>query len=264
MEQFTPLNPYDRFEDGRPKVPDAYLDTIREMEIEIVEAWTLLRRKGYPYQYEADWKILIPEKRLVGRAFTVQFMPIRNDLDSIIQKKSENEGLGRMRNQTTIDMLQKNDVIVVDLFGKVDGGTFVGDKLAYYINKTTGTGIIIDGGLFYKDRIAKTGMPAYYRGTHPGALTNVMITGINIPLLIGNAVVMPGDIVLGDSEGLLFIPPQFVEEIIASVKSQRLRDEWAKKKFDTGKYKSIEIYGRLSPELQLEYDEFVKQKKKGK
>jgi regulator of RNase E activity RraA len=263
MIQFTPLNPYGRFPDGRPMVPDALLDTIRSMKIEIVEAWSLLRQKGYPYQYEADWNILIPSKRLVGRSFTVQFMPIRADLDEAIQKKSENEGLGRMRNQTTIDMLQKNDVIVVDLFGKVEGGTFVGDKLAYYILKTTGTGIIIDGGLFYTDRIEATGMPAYYRGTHPGALTNVMITGINIPLQIGNAVVMPGDVVLGDSEGILFIPPQYVEEIIESVKSQRLRDEWAKKKFDTGRYKSIEIYGKLSPELQKEYDEFVRQRKAG-
>ena len=263
MIQFTPQNPYDRFPDGRPMVPDALLDTIRNMKIEIVEAWTLLRREGYPYQYEANWNILVPSKRLVGRSFTVQFMPIRADLDEVIQKKSEGEGLGRMRNQTTIDMLKKNDVIVVDLFGKVEGGTFVGDKLAYYINKTTGTGIIIDGGLFYKDRIEATGMPAYYRGTHPGALTNVMITGINIPLRIGNAVVMPGDVVLGDSEGILFIPPQYVEKIIESVKSQRLRDEWAKKKFDTGKYKSIEIYGRLSPELQKEYDEFVKQRQSG-
>jgi regulator of RNase E activity RraA len=263
MIQFTPQNPYDRFPDGRPMVPDALLDTIRNMKIEIVEAWTLLRREGYPYQYEANWNILVPSKRLVGRSFTVQFMPIRADLDEVIHKKSEGEGLGRMRNQTTIDMLQKNDVIIVDLFGKVEGGTFVGDKLAYYINKTTGTGIIIDGGLFYKDRIEATGMPAYYRGTHPGALTNVMITGINIPLRIGNAVVMPGDVVLGDSEGILFIPPQYVEKIIESVKSQRLRDEWAKKKFDTGKYKSIEIYGRLSPELQKEYDEFVKQRQSG-
>ncbi len=104
-------------------------------------------------------------------------------------------------------------------------------------------------------------MPAYYRGTHPSSLTNVMLTGVNVPIRIGNAIVMPGDIVLGDRDGVLFIPPHLVEEIIESARTQRLRDEWVKKKFDTGKYKSGEIYGRpTDPVLLKEFEEFIKQK----
>jgi regulator of RNase E activity RraA len=149
----------------------------------------------------------------------------------------------------------------VDLFGKVEGGTFVGDKLAYSVQKTTGTGLVVDGALFYLSRIQKTGMPAYYRGTHPGSLTNVMLTGINVPVRIGDAIVMPGDIVLGDRDGILFIPPQMVEEVIESARTQRLRDEWVKSKFDLGKYKSGEIYGRpTDPALLKEFEEFLKQK----
>jgi 4-hydroxy-4-methyl-2-oxoglutarate aldolase len=261
LTRYTPQNPYERFADGRPKVPDRLVDTIREMGLEVEEAWGLLRQKGYTNQYEANWKVLLPEKRLVGRAFTVQFMPTRPDVADAAQQLADERGIGRLRNQTAIDMLQAGDVAVVDLFGKIEGGTFVGDKLAYYVNKTTGTGLVVDGALFYLSRIQKTGMPAYFRGTHPSSLTDVMLTGVNVPVRIGDAIVMPGDIVLGDRDGILFIPPQLVEEVIDSARSQRARDEWVKAKFDTGKYKSGEIYGRpTDPALLKEMEEYIKAK----
>ncbi|MGH9161676.1 MAG: RraA family protein [Vicinamibacteraceae bacterium] len=258
MAHYTPHNPYSRFPDGRPQVPDRLIETIREMDLEIEEAWGLLRDEGYPNQYDGDWKVLLPDKKLVGRAFTVQFMPTRADLAEAMQKDAEAKGLRRLRNQTTIDMLQSGDVAVVDLYGKIEGGTFVGDKLAYYINKTTGTGLIVDGALFYLGRIFDTGMPACYRGTHPSSLSNAMVTGINVPIRIGAATVMPGDVVLGDRDGVLFIPPQLVERIIESAKTRRLRDEWVKKQFDTGKHKSSEIYGRpRDPKLLKEMEAFI-------
>lgn len=250
LTRYTPQNPYERFPDGRPKVPDTVLGTMRQMGIEVEEAWGLLRQKGFTNQYEANWKVLAPETRLVGRAFTVQFMPTRPDVADVAQKEAGEKGFGRLRNQTAIDMLQSGDVAVVDLFGKVEGGTFVGDKQANYVQKTTGTGLVVDGALFYLGRIQKTGMPASYRGTHPGSLTNVMLTGVNVPVRIGDAIVMPGDIVMGDRDGILFIPLHLAEEVIESARTQRLRDEWVKSKFDTGKYKSGEIYGRPS-DLQL-------------
>ncbi len=157
-------------------------------------------------------------------------------------------------------MLQKDDVPVVDLYGRIAGGTFVGDKLAYYVQKTTGTGMVVDGALFYLQRLAAAGMPAYYRGTHPGALTGALLTGVNVPVRIGDVTVMPGDIVLGDRDGILFIPPHLAEEIVASAKTQRLRDKWVKDKFDLGKYKSGEIYGRpTDPALLKEFLEYTGQ-----
>ena len=88
-----------------------------------------------------------------------------------------------------------------------------------------------------------------------------MLTGVNVPVRIGDAIVMPGDIVLGDRDGILFIPPQLVEEVIESARTQRARDEWVKAQFDKGKYKSGEIYGRpTDPKLLKEMEEFIKQK----
>jgi 4-hydroxy-4-methyl-2-oxoglutarate aldolase len=260
LPRYTPQHTTERFPDGRPKVSDALLATMREMNLEIEEAYGVLNGKGYTNQYAADWKVLVPNKRLIGRAFTVQFMPTRPDLAEGLQKDADAQKVGRLRNQTAIDMLQKDDVPVVDLYGRIAGGTFVGDKLAYYVQKTTGTGLVVDGALFYLQRLAAAGMPAYYRGTHPGALTGALLTGVNVPVRIGDVTVMPGDIVLGDRDGILFIPPHLVEEIIASAKTQRLRDKWVKDKFDLGKYKSGEIYGRpTDPALLKEFLEYTGQ-----
>ena len=257
MIAYTAPNPYERFADGRPKVPDALLAKVKGLITE--EVYGAVRGKGFPNQFSGDWKMLNPGKRLVGRAFTVQFMPTRPDVAEAMQAEATKRGIGRLRNQTVIDMLGPDDVIVVDLFGKTDGGTFVGDKLAYYIWKTTGTGMVVDGGMFWLGKIIPTGMPAYYRGTGPDALSNVMLTGINIPIRIGNATVMPGDVVLGDEEGLFFIPPHLVQPAIDAAESTMARDEWIKQKMDTRKYKSSDLYGTpRDPELRKEMDEYIK------
>ena len=257
MIAYTAQNPYERFPDGRPKVPDELLEKVKGLVTE--EAYGVVKGKGFPNQFAGDWKILQPGKRLVGRAFTVQFMPTRPDVSEAMQAEATKRGIGRLRNQTVIDMLGPNDVIVVDLFGKADGGTFVGDKLAYYIWKTTGAGMVVDGGMFWLGKIIPTGMPAYYRGTGPDALGNVMITGINIPIRIGTATVMPGDVVLGDEEGLFFIPPHLVKPAIDAAESTKARDEWIKKKMDLREYKSSDLYGRpKDPALLKEMEEYIK------
>jgi 4-hydroxy-4-methyl-2-oxoglutarate aldolase len=258
MIAYTAGNPFERFADGRPKVPDELLEKLRGMVTE--ELYGGVRAKGFQNQFTGDWKMLNPGKRLVGRALTVQFMPTRPDVAEAMQAEATKRGIGRLRNQTVIDMLGPNDVIVVDLFGKTNAGTFVGDKLAYYIWKTTGTGMVVDGGMFWLGKVIPSGMPAYYRGTGPDALGGVMLTGINIPIRIGNATVMPGDIVFGDEEGLLFIPPVAVTDAISGAERTAVRDEWIKKKMDLRKYKSSELYGTLSPELQKDLDEYAKSK----
>lgn len=88
-----------------------------------------------------------------------------------------------------------------------------------------------------------------------------MPTGINIPIRIGNLTVMPGDLVVGDREGVYFIPPQLVTEMLDRADEIHTHDEWTKKKFDEGKYKSSEIYSTPADhKLQLEYQEYLKRR----
>jgi len=257
LTQATAKGTYERFPDGRPKVSDALLEKLRTMDIAIPDMTGALRAAKYENQFEGTekWRVLNPQKKIVGRAFTVQFMPERPDLAEFLKLR------GPMRNQTAIDMLQPGDVAVVDLYGKHDRGTFVGDKLAYYVWKTTGTGMVIDGSMFYLNNIEKSGMPAFYRNSHPSSLGGAMLTAINIPVQIGEVTVMPGDVVFGDREGLLFVPPQLVDGIVSSFESTQSRFEWIKKKFDERKYKSSEIYGRpRDPELVKEMEAYIKSK----
>jgi regulator of RNase E activity RraA len=190
-------------------------------------------------------------------------MPTRPDLDAVAHANNNKAGRGaRISNQTAIDMLQPGDVLVVDLFGKGEGGTIVGDNLFYYIMKTTkNAGIVIDGAIRDLTGIQDMPMPAYFRKTHPTAIANVTLTGINIPVRIGNATVMPGDMVFGDAEGVYFVPPHLVQPIVDASDTVRIHDEWTRKKFDEGKYKSSEIYGSpRDPALRQEYQEYLKKR----
>jgi 4-hydroxy-4-methyl-2-oxoglutarate aldolase len=259
MVKYTAKNPYDRFEDGRPRVPDALLEKLNSLSAE--EIWAVLPGKGFRCQYEDGWQLLHPGKKLIGRAVTAQFMPLRPDVFEVSEAEAKAWGTpGRSPHQRVIDSLQPGDVLVADLFGKIDGGTLAGDNLAFYIYTTTKTGFVIDGGIRDLEGVFPLDMAAYFRGAHPSALRDVMLTGLNIPIRIGKATVMPGDVVFGDREGIYFIPPQFIEEILDKAEETRIHDEWTKMKLGSGKYKSSEIYGSpTDPALRKEYEEYLKQ-----
>jgi regulator of RNase E activity RraA len=199
--------------------------------------------------------------KMAGRAFTVMFMPTRPDLDSVITAKLRDRGVPLLNNQYVIDMLQPGDVMVVDLYGKHEGGTIVGDNLFYYIMKATkGGGLVVDGSFRDLDGIQEMPMPCYYRYAHPSALTpqTTSVAGYNVPIRIGNVTVMPGDLVMGDKEGVSFIPPSTAEATLDNADRIHIHDEWTRKKFDEGKYKSSEIYASpKDPALQKEYQEYL-------
>jgi 4-hydroxy-4-methyl-2-oxoglutarate aldolase len=261
MIDYTAKNPFERFPDGRPKVPDAMIERARDLSSE--EVWAGLEQvEGFKNQYADGFQVLHPGKTMVGRAFTVQFMPLRADVDEVAKSKAKQRGLPNLFNQTAIDMLQPGDVLVVDLFGKKVDGTIVGDNLFYYVMKATnGGGLVVDGSIRDLDGIAKIDMPGYYRSADPTPIGNVMLTGINVPIRIGGVTVMPGDLVVGDREGVYFIPPQLVKEVLDHADETHIHDEWTRKKFDEGKYKSAEIYGSpKDPKLQQEYREYLKKR----
>jgi 4-hydroxy-4-methyl-2-oxoglutarate aldolase len=257
---YTSANPFDRFPDGRPKVPDNLLERARDLSAE--DIWATLQEKGYNNQFADGFIVLKPGKTMVGRVFTVQFMPVRADLQDIAEKKAKEHGIPRLMNQTAIDMLQPGDVLVVDMFNKKVNGTIVGDNLYYYVMTATHKGgLVVDGSVRDLDGIAEIDMPGYIRSTDPTPIGNVMLTGINVPIRIGGVTVMPGDLAVGDREGVYFIPPQFVKEVLDHADEIHIHDEWTKKKFAEGKYKSSEIYGSpTDPKLKQEYADYLKQK----
>jgi 4-hydroxy-4-methyl-2-oxoglutarate aldolase len=260
LTDYTAQAPFDRFPDGRPKIPDNLLQRARDLSAE--DIWATMQQRGFNNQYADGFQILHPGKTMVGRAFTVQFMPLRSDVDEIAKAKAKNRGLPGLGNQVAIDMLQPGDVLVVDMFGKKVNGTIVGDNLFHYLIKATGGGgLVVDGSIRDLDGISEIDLPAYFRAVDPTPIGNVMLTGINVPIRIGDTTVMPGDLVVGDREGIYFIPPQLVQEVLDRADEIHVHDEWTKKKFDEGKYKSSEIYpSPKDPRLKEEYQEYLKKR----
>ena len=257
MIRYTAQNPFERFPDGRPKVPDALLEKMKAMSAEEVLGLNL---RGSRNQWEAGWQVLHPNKILVGRAVTLQLMPLRPDVSEVDQEDRRVKKQTRLSHQSAIDMLQKGDVLVVDAAGAQFGGV-IGDNLAYYIMKATGTGFVIDGAIRDIRGIAPFDMAGYYRAAVPPAIHDLMVTGINVPVRIGNATVMPGDVVFGDPEGVYFIPPSQVQDLVEEADVTHIHDDWTKKKFDEGKYVSTDIYSRpRDPALIQEYEAYLKEK----
>lgn len=257
LVELTADSPFERFPDGRPRVPDHLIARARGLSAE--EVWSVLPGKGYRHQWADGFQVLHPGMKLVGRAFTVQFMPTRPDIMGALTANAARAGVARYNHQYAIDQLQPGDVFVADMFGKREDGPIVGDNLFYYIMKATGSaGIVVDGSVRDLEGLAQMPMPAYFRHAHPTPIREVMLTGINVPIRIGNATVNPGDLVFGDREGVYFVPPSLVESILDQADVTHIHDEWTKKKFDEGKYKSSEIYGSpTDPALKKEYEDYL-------
>jgi 4-hydroxy-4-methyl-2-oxoglutarate aldolase len=284
MVAYTPTWTGERFPDGRPKVSDGLLQRARGLSSEeITITWPAAGRGGgaaggggaggaggggggrggNPYgQYTDGWQVLHPTKKMVGRAFTMAFMPARPDLDAVVIAKAREKGIDRLSNQTVLDMLQPGDVLVVDLFGKKEGGTIVGDNLFHYIMRATkGGGLVVDGSVRDLEGLMEIDMPAYFRSVHPSAIGGATVAAWNVPIRIGNVTVMPGDVVIGDPEGVTFVPPQLIEGIVDRADTTHIHDEWTKMKFDQGKYKSTDIYGSPhDPALVKEYQEYLEKR----
>lgn len=257
--EFTPAWHGDRFPDGRPNVPDSVLARLKVVTAD--EAWDLLQDAGYRNQFEGGWKTINPGQRLIGRVVTAAFMPRRPDVDSVIQANGRNEHRIGDENSWIIDILQPGDVLVVDLFGKIRYGTIIGDNLATAIYSKSHNGLIVNGAIRDVTGIQEMpGFQVYTRGVDPSALENVMLTGINVPIRIGDVTVMPGDIAVGDPEGITFVPPQLAEKLADDTEMDHLVDEWGHMMLREGKYTPGQIDSKWTKKMVDEFNAWLESK----
>jgi len=223
--QLTPLWQGERFDDGRPKVSENILKRMRNITFE--EAWGPLWGQNYKYQYECDFKMVQPDKILVGRAVTAVMVPMRPDLHkTLLDYGHEKEDRKGFFNQWVIDTLVEDDVVVVDLFDKVFQGTYVGGNLSTAIAaRTKRGGAVIWGGIRDLEQIVKIdAFQGFYKGVDPTGIGDVTMTGMNVPCRIGRAICLPGDVVLGTISGVIFIPPHLAENVLINAEKSHVRD----------------------------------------
>jgi 4-hydroxy-4-methyl-2-oxoglutarate aldolase len=257
--EFTPEWHGARFPDGRPNVGDSVLARLKSVTAE--EAWDVLQEAGYRNQFERGWKVINPGDRLVGRVVTAIFMPARPDVDSVIRANGKKEGRVGGENSWIIDILQPGDVLVVDLFGKIRYGTIVGDNLSTSIYSRSHNGLIVNGAVRDTSGIQQIkGFQVFARDMDPSALENVMLTGINVPIRMGEASVMPGDIAVGDPEGITFIPAHLAEKVADTAELTHLVDDWGHTMLRQGKYTPGQIDGKWTPQMIRDFNAWAAQK----
>ncbi|MCD8741072.1 RraA family protein [Mucilaginibacter roseus] len=243
----------ERFKDGRPKIPDALVERAKNIGIE--EAWTVLRNEGYNNQFERGWKT-VNDKPVVGRAVTAMFMPTRPDIEKNIKERGNKQGRKGNTNAWPIDVLTTGDVYVADGFGKVKDGTLIGDNLGNSIFKKSSNGVIFDGGARDLQGLAKIdGFNAFVRDFDPSYLAESVLMGLNTPIRIGQAIVLPGDLVISEREGVLFIPAHLAEKVIITAEFIGLRDKFGQEMLKAGTYTTGEIDSQWTPQIK---DAFIK------
>jgi regulator of RNase E activity RraA len=257
----TPEWKGERFDDGRPKVPDDILERMKLVTLE--EAWAVLRGENFNYQYEGDWMTIHSDNVLVGRAVTATFMPGRPDIHRAIDDRGHNQD-GRVKGQNSwpIDLLVPGDVYVADQFGAHVDGPTIGDNLGNSIFAKSGNGFVYSGAIRDIAGLKELeGFTTYFKSYHPshhlGSVErrglNTTLVGINQPTRIGHATVMPGDVVLGRDGGVIFIPAHLAEKVVKTSEVVRLRDMFGHQRLREQKYTPGQIDSRWSDEIEKDF-----------
>ncbi len=267
--KYTPEWKGERFADGRPKVPDAILKRLKTVTLE--EAWAVVIQAGYPHEYEDGWLQIHPEKVLVGRALTAQWLPGRPDVHRVIEAQGKIDHRIGGQNAWAVDMLQPDDVYVVDHFGLKEGGPSIGDNVGNAIYAKSGNGIVYDGAVRdingLKELENFTSFVRFYDPSHhysnlsAGDKLNSTLIGINIPIRIGHTTVMPGDVVLGRDGGVEFIPPQLAEKVVQYSEITQLRDHFGHERLREKKYTAGQIDARWSDPIERDFTQWLRDNK---
>lgn len=256
----TPFWEGERLADGRPAVSQDLMERLRHLTLE--EAWGTIYGMGYKYQFQSSFMRTNPDPdyRLVGRAVTATMMPTRPDLDDLLLRQGrEVEGRTGTYNQWVIDSLIEDDVIVVDFFDKVRDGTFVGGNLSTAIRtRTKRGGAVLWGGIRDMEQIVKIeGLQILYRGEDPTGIAEYVMTGLNTPTRIGEAVCLPGDIVFATMAGVLFIPAHLVEQVVIKAEKSHVRDIFGFDRLGSGTYSSAQIDTGWTPAIYADFINWI-------
>lgn len=236
----------ERFPNGRPRVSDEKIEIIKTLTQE--EIWHPLYFSGYRFQFQGGLRTLHPGKKLYGRAVTCCFAPQRPD----VRRNSFGSAAAKHWkgdcNQWVIDSLTEGDVVVCDLYDKIYKGTFAGGNLTTAIKARTVTGgAIVWGGVRDVEQMKKIDVQVYFRGVDPTPIRDCQLVSFNGPCRIGEALCVPGDIVIGNENGVLFLPSHMVDFVIENAFKMQARDLYAFPRLKTGQYTTADVDAPVWP-----------------
>lgn len=209
--------------DAPPRPADAFelTDELRAQlsSVAVATLSVALRKRGYHDVFIEGVFANHPGDRIVGRARTLRFIPARPDLFA-------EHGGGYNAQKRAFDSVGAGEVLVVDARAERGTGT-VGDVLALRAKVRGAAGIVTDGGVRDFDAVAEIGIPVFSQGPHPSVLGRRHVPWeVDATIACGGAAVQPGDVIVGDGDGVIVIPPHLVAEVAAEAAEQDAADAW--------------------------------------
>jgi len=178
-----------------------------------------LRKRGLDNMTIDGVRPMNASLKLVGVAKTLRFLPRREDL-------FVSHGGGYNAQKRAFDTVEEGEIIVIEARGE-QGSATLGDILTIRAKARGAAGIVTDGCVRDVEAVAAVGIPVYSRGAHPAVLGLKHVPWeIDVAIGCGGTVVQPGDILVGDADGVIVIPPGIVEEVVAAALEQENRDAW--------------------------------------
>lgn len=256
LKALTPEWKGERFPDGRPKVSDRMLERLKKVHLE--EAWGILRNKGYQNQFEGDWMVQHPDSVMTGRVVTAQYLPMRPDFDKLIKETGKTEKRIGATNSWPIDVLKEGDIYVADSYGKIADGTLIGDNLGNAIYAKSKRGVIFYGSVRDVEGLDEiNGFNSWTKGNDPSYIQQMMLGGINVPIRIGRATVLPGDAVLAKKYGVVFIPSHLLDSVVLQAEFISLRDQFGHQRLREGKYTPGQIDTQWTEEIKKDFLKWI-------
>jgi 2-keto-4-pentenoate hydratase/2-oxohepta-3-ene-1,7-dioic acid hydratase in catechol pathway/regulator of RNase E activity RraA len=186
-----------------------------------------LRKRGLNNVAIDGVRSLTPGQKVVGTARTLRFVPNREDLFA-------SHGGGYNAQKRTFDAVAEGEVLVIEARGDAGAGT-LGDVLALRAHARGAAGIVTDGGVRDVEAVAAAGLPVYAAGAHPAVLGRKHVPwDADLTIACGGATVQPGDIVVGDADGVVVIPPAMAEEVVDAALAQEDEDGWIARQVEEG------------------------------
>ena len=213
-----------------PKLPEETAEKLGQVSTATLTS--VLLKLGLRNTFMTDVHPLVPGTRLVGQAYTLRYIPMREDLDADALD-------GRFDNLTNpqrraIERGGAGDVLVMAARGEIRAGT-IGNILVTRMKARGAVGLVTDGAFRDAAGIAAVGLPAYCRGTH--AATNVTLhhpVDVQLPIACGTVSVYPGDAIVGDGDGVIVVPRHLAEEAASRAVEQEKRERFILGKVQNG------------------------------
>jgi regulator of RNase E activity RraA len=235
----------------RAPVTDVQLEELKTLPLEAI--WGAARELGYN-SYCIGLKATRPEARLVGRALTIRYLPRRPDLVEAMQTLAKEGDWPEYYNVRAAEEAKPGDILVVDLGGTITDGVFFGDISVLGAQVAGARGAVLYGSSRDLAEIREMkGFPVFAVGFDPNVATQIGVDW-NVPIRVGSASVLPGDVVVAEEEAVLFFPPQLAAEVIKGAKATVKQENYERNLVRQKQYRFRDVYP-LNPELHKKFEE---------